>query len=72
MGLIFKDAKDDQNEAMYEQIHLGNTLQWRYDRIRWTITTTILCTVSATSVALADYAVFKFTEYSGIIGWILG
>ena len=72
MGLIFKDAKDDQNEAMYEQIHLGNTWQWRYARIKWTISTVVLCVVSALSIAIIDYAICKLTEYNGIIGWILG
>ena len=72
MGLIFKDAKDDQTEAMYEQIHLGNTWQWRYARIKWTMTT-ITCTVSAVILtAIADYLIYKLTEHSGIIGWLFG
>ncbi len=72
MGLIFKDAKDDQTEAMYEQIHLGNTWQWRYARIKWTITTIVSTTSAVVLTAVADYAIFKLTEHSGIIGWLFG
>ena len=72
MGLIFKDAKDDQNEAMYEQIHLGNTWQWRYARVKWTVSTIIFCGVSIIAMASIDYLIFKLTGYSGLIGWIFG
>jgi hypothetical protein len=72
MGLIFKDAKDDQTEAMYEQIHLGNTWQWRYARVKWITTTIIITTVSVVTVAVTDYCLIKFADSAGIIGWLFG
>ena len=72
MGLIFKDIKDDQNEAMYEQIHLGNTWQWRYAKMKWTVTTIIVGTLSFVATATTDYCLYKFTDHAGILGWLLG
>lgn len=72
MGAIFKDVSDDQQEAMMETIYVGQTWQFRYMRIRyifWGATSTVIGIVGT---AFADYGVSKFTDYSGIIGWLLG
>jgi hypothetical protein len=72
MGLIFKDTQDEQAAAMYEQIHLGNTWQWRYARIKWGITTAVATACGVVLTAVTDYCIVKFTEHAGIVGWLLG
>jgi hypothetical protein len=71
MGVIFKDITDDQQEAMMETTYIGLTWQIRYMRIKyWTYM--ILATASSVATtATVDYALFKFTDYSGIVGWLL-
>jgi len=71
MGVIFKDLADDQTEAMMQTTYVGMTWQMRYMRVRyvfWGATSTI---VGMTVTAITDYAIVKWTDYSGIIGWFL-
>jgi len=71
MGVIFKDITDDQQEAMMETTYIGLTWQMRYLRVKYITYAILASVVSATATASADYALFKFTDYSGIIGWLL-
>ena len=67
MGLIFKDIDDDQQEAIMKTMHIGNTWEFRYFKAR-----ALLYGIGITATAITDYSIAKFTDYSSIIGWILG
>lgn len=71
MGFIFKDITDDQQEAMMETTYIGLTWQMRYLKAKYILYTIIGTVSGAMTAAGIDYAMFKFTEYSGIIGWLL-
>ena len=34
MGLIFKDIVDDQQESMMKTMHIGNTWEFRYLKLK--------------------------------------
>ena len=71
MGLIFKDINDDQQEAIMKTMHIGNTWEFRYFKAKayfWGVVSTV---TGMTTIAVSDYCIYKFTEYSGIIGWLL-
>ena len=34
MGLIFKDIVDDQQESMMKTMHIGNTWEFRYFKLK--------------------------------------
>jgi hypothetical protein len=72
MGAIFKDVSDDQQEAMMETIYVGQTWQFRYMRVRYIFWGTVSTLTGIVGTAFADYGISKFTDYSGIIGWLLG
>ena len=69
MGVIFKDITDDQ-QAMIETT-CGLTWQMRYLRVKYFTYAVIASVLSATATASIDYGLYKFTDYSGIIGWFL-
>ena len=71
MGVIFKDLGDDQTEAMMQTTYVGMTWQIRYMRIRYAFWGGVTTLTGMTVTALTDYAIVKFTEHSGIIGWLL-
>ena len=71
MGLIFKDIDDDQQEAIMKTLHIGNTWEFRYFRIRAIFYGALSTAIGVTTTAVADWGISKFTDYSGIIGWIL-
>ena len=71
MGLIFKDLKDDQTEALIENMHVGLTWQFRYLRIQWALYGILASITTGLTVAVADYAIMNNTDYSGIIDWLL-
>jgi hypothetical protein len=71
MGLIFKDIDDDQQESMMKTIHIGNTWEFRYFKIRAFLWGTLATVTGVTGTAIADYCVYKFTDFSGIVGWLL-
>ena len=71
MGVIFKDITDDQQEAMMQTTYVGMTWQMRYMRVRYFIWGTVATLTGMTATALADYALIKWTDYSGIVGWLL-
>lgn len=72
MGVIFKTAEDDQREAMMETTYVGITWQMRYLRIKYTFWGAVACVATAGVTALADYAIMKTTDFSGIVGWLFG
>lgn len=71
MGVIFKDITDDQQEAMLETTYIGLTWQMRYLRVKYFTYAVIASVLSATATASIDYGLYKMTDYSGIIGWLL-
>lgn len=71
MGVIFKDITDDQQEAMMETTYIGLTWQMRYLRVKYFTYAVLASVLSATATASVDYGLYKFTDYSGIIGWLL-
>jgi hypothetical protein len=71
MGLIFNDAADDQTAAM-SSAAVGWTWHYRFAKAKWIAYGIMGSVGSACATALIDYAIFKFTDYSGILGWMLG
>jgi len=72
MGMIFKDVTDDQQEAMMETIYVGQTWQFRYLKVKYYVYTAFWTMLSFGATAATDYILVKYTDHSGIIGWILG
>ncbi len=72
MGLIFKDIVDDQQESMMKTMHIGNTWEFRYFKLKAFFWGTVSTLSGITATAVADYFIVKWTDYSGIVGWILG
>jgi len=72
MGLIFKDIDDDQQEAIMKTMHIGNTWEFRYFKARAFLYGILATGIGVTATAITDYSIAKFTDYSSIIGWILG
>tara|TARA_B100000900_G_scaffold391492_1_gene386175 strand:- start:1120 stop:1338 length:219 start_codon:yes stop_codon:yes gene_type:complete len=72
MGLIFKDINDDQQESMMKTMHIGNTWEYRYFKLKAYFWGTVSTLSGITVTAIADYCIVKWTDYSGIIGWIMG
>ena len=72
MGAIFKDIRDDQQESLMRTMHIGNTWEFRYFKAKAIFWGLVSSVGTGCSVALIDYGIFKFTEYSGILGWLLG
>jgi len=70
---IFRNKEDDQREAMVSQNTYANEgITWhiRMLRLRY-LTYTLLWVIGAMCfTALADYALFKFTDHSGLFGWL--
>ena len=71
MGLIFRDIGDDQVNAMSNAAS-GWTWHYRFAKARWTMYAILSTTGGICTTILADYAVFKFTDHAGILGWLLG
>ena len=71
MGVIFKDLGDDQQEAMMQTTYVGMTWQMRYMRIRYAFWGGVSTVTGMTLTAITDYAIVKWTDFSGIIGWLL-
>ena len=71
MGLIFNDLTDDQANAM-SSAAVGWTWHYRFAKAKWFAYGTMSTVAGCCVTALVDYAIFKFTDYSGILGWILG
>ena len=72
MGLIFKDIVDDQQESMMKTMHIGNTWEFRYFKLKAFFWGTVSTLSGITATAVADYFIVKWPDYSGIVGWILG
>ena len=72
MVKIFKDLKDYQQEGLMETIFVGQTWQFRYLKIKALIWGTVATVTGMATTAFIDYAIYKGTDYGGIISWILG
>ena len=72
MGAIFKDIKDDQQEGLMESLFIGQTWQFRYLKIKAWFWGTVATATGMGTVALTDYLMYKFTDYAGLMAWILG
>ena len=71
MVKIFKDLKDDQQEGLMETIFVGQTWQFRYLKIKAFIWGTVNTDRYGSNCGI-DYAIYKGTDYGGILSWILG
>ena len=71
MGLIFSDITDDQANAM-SSAAVGWTWHYRFAKAKWFAYAVMSTSAGVCITALVDYAVFKFTGYSGLIGLFLG
>ena len=71
MGLIFKDIVDDQQESMMKTMHIGNTWEFRYFKLKAFFWGTVSTLTGITAIMVIDYCINKFTDYSGILGWLL-
>jgi len=72
MGAIFKTMQDDQQESMLKTLHIGNTWEFRYFKIKAWVYGIAASVMTAMTTATVDYVIVKTTDYSGIIGWIFG
>jgi len=72
MGAIFKTMQDDQQESMLKTLHVGNTWEIRFFKFKAWLYGSIATITSAGLTATIDYAIYKTTDYSGIVGWLLG
>jgi len=72
MGAIFKTMQHDQQESMLKTLHIGNTWEFRYFKIKAWVYGIAASVMTAMTTATVDYVIVKTTDYSGIIGWIFG
>ena len=72
MVKIFKDLKDDQQEGLMETIFVGQTWQFRYLKIKALVWGSIATVSGMVATATLDYAIFKYTDYAGLLAWIMG
>jgi hypothetical protein len=72
MVKIFKDMKDDQQEGLMETIFVGQTWQFRYLKIKAIIWGSIATVTGCATTALIDYGIYKYTDYAGLLAWMIG
>ena len=70
MGLIFKDLMDDQQESLIKTLHVGNTWEFRYLKMRYTVYMILVGFSAAATTAVVDYTIIKLTDHSGRVGWL--
>jgi hypothetical protein len=56
---------------MMQTTYVGMTWQMRYMRIRYIFWGGVSTVTGMTLTAITDYAIVKWTDFSGIIGWLL-
>jgi hypothetical protein len=71
MGLIFRDERDDQQEALMQTTAVGLTWQYRYLTMKWMFYTMMAGLGSGATMAIVDYTIFQTTDYSGLVDWAL-
>jgi len=71
MGLIFRDERDDQQEALMQTTAVGLTWQYRYLTMKWMVYTVLSGIGSAAAMAITDYTIYKVTYYNGLLDWAL-
>ena len=72
MGAIFKTIQDDQQESMMKTLHIGNTWEFRYFKLKAWAYGIGASVISVISTATIDYVITQTTEHTGILGWLLG
>ena len=68
MGLIFRDERDDQQEALLQTTAVGLTWQYRYLTVKWMAYCVLTGVCTAVGVAVTDYTIYQVTDYDGLIG----
>tara|TARA_B100001564_G_C20590714_1_gene647688 strand:+ start:213 stop:446 length:234 start_codon:yes stop_codon:yes gene_type:complete len=71
MGLIFRDERDDQQEALLQTTAVGLTWQYRYLTVKWMAYCVLTGVCTAVGVALTDYTIYQVTDYDGLIGMFI-
>ena len=72
MGVLFRDAYDDQQDSLMKSIAIGNTWQYRIFKVKAYLYGTIACAITAGAAFAVDYAIYKSTDSAGLISWLLG
>ncbi len=68
MGLIFRDERDDQQEALLQTTAVGLTWQYRYLTVKWMAYCVLTGVCTAIGVAVTDYTIYQITDYEGLVG----
>jgi len=71
MGLIFRDERDDQQEALLQTTAVGLTWQYRYLTVKWMAYCFLTGISTALGIAVTDYTIYQLTDYDGLIGLII-
>ena len=71
MGLIFRDERDDQQEALLQTTAVGLTWQYRYLTVKWLVYCVLTGVTTALTVALTDYTIYRVSDYEGLVGLFL-
>jgi hypothetical protein len=71
MGLIFRDERDDQQEALLQTTAVGLTWQYRYLTVKWMAYCVLTGVCTAVGVAVTDYTIYQVTDYDGLIGMFI-
>mgnify|MGYP001207045950 FL=1 len=72
MGIVFRDDYDDQQDSLLTSIAIGNTWQFRIYRVKAIIWGSISTATGIGLTLVTDYLVYKWTDHSGVLGWLLG
>lgn len=68
-NLIFRDAKDEQQEGLMETLFVGQTWQMRYLKIKAYVYGSIATATGMVTTATVDYFLSRWTDYNGILDW---
>ena len=71
MGLIFRDERDDQQEALLQTTAVGLTWQYRYLTAKWMVYCVLTGIGTAFGVAVTDYAIYQASDYDGLVGLMI-
>tara|TARA_B100000925_G_scaffold211311_1_gene161089 strand:+ start:127 stop:375 length:249 start_codon:yes stop_codon:yes gene_type:complete len=71
---IFRNNEDEQREAMVsQQTYANEGITWHLRIMRWKYIgyTALWSTATGCVVAITDYSINLFTDYNGILGWLI-
>ena len=71
MGLIFNETSDEQQEAMFSTLYVGQTWQFRYMRMKFIVLGILAAVTMGALIAVIDYVLIHEFDINGIIGYIL-